>query len=68
MVDAANVAALAALLAFRRPECSVGGADGTEVIMHPPEVGCLNPSWLTGFLAQTFSNMHQNALSYFVSL
>lgn len=38
MVDAANVAALVALLAFRRPECSVGGADGTEIIVHPPEV------------------------------
>eukprot|EP00268_Persea_americana_P025892 TRINITY_DN2522_c1_g1_i5.p1 TRINITY_DN2522_c1_g1~~TRINITY_DN2522_c1_g1_i5.p1 ORF type:complete len:262 (+),score=55.79 TRINITY_DN2522_c1_g1_i5:41-787(+) len=38
LVDAANVAALAALLTFRRPECTVGGEDGQEVIVHPPEV------------------------------
>ncbi|XXG50761.1 hypothetical protein AAC387_Pa02g4698 [Persea americana] len=38
LVDAANVAALAALLTFRRPECTVGGDDGQEVIVHPPEV------------------------------
>lgn len=37
LIDAANVAALAALLSFRRPECSLGGADGQEVIIHPPE-------------------------------
>ncbi|PIA25313.1 hypothetical protein AQUCO_11800009v1 [Aquilegia coerulea] len=38
LVDAANVAALAALLTFRRPECTLGGEDGQEVIIHPPEV------------------------------
>ncbi|KAH6814756.1 3'-5'-exoribonuclease family protein [Perilla frutescens var. frutescens] len=38
LVDAANIAALAALLTFRRPECTLGGDDGQEVIMHPPEV------------------------------
>ena len=38
LVDAANVAALAALLTFRRPECTVGGEDGQEVTVHPPEV------------------------------
>ncbi|KAH7560655.1 hypothetical protein JRO89_XS10G0063000 [Xanthoceras sorbifolium] len=37
LVDAANIAALAALLTFRRPECSLGGEDGQEVILHPPE-------------------------------
>ncbi|KAJ4724339.1 Exosome complex component RRP45B like [Melia azedarach] len=37
LVDAANIAALAALLTFRRPECSLGGEDGQEVIVHPPE-------------------------------
>ncbi|XP_030538877.2 exosome complex component RRP45A-like isoform X1 [Rhodamnia argentea] len=37
LVDAANVAALAALLTFRRPECSLGGENGQEVIVHPPE-------------------------------
>lgn len=37
-MDAANVAALAALMTFRRPECSLGGEDGQEVIVHPPEV------------------------------
>lgn len=36
-MDAANVAALAALMTFRRPECSLGGEDGQEVIVHPPE-------------------------------
>lgn len=39
LVDAANVAALAALLTFRRPECSLGGEDGQELTVHPPEVG-----------------------------
>lgn len=38
LVDAANIAALAALLTFRRPECTLGGEDGQEVIIHPPEV------------------------------
>ncbi|XVE78930.1 hypothetical protein DITRI_Ditri14bG0017700 [Diplodiscus trichospermus] len=38
LVDAANIAALAALLTFRRPECSLGGEDGQEVIIHPPEI------------------------------
>ncbi|PON70415.1 Guanosine pentaphosphate synthetase I/polyribonucleotide nucleotidyltransferase [Parasponia andersonii] len=37
LVDAANIAALAALMTFRRPECSLGGEDGQEVIVHPPE-------------------------------
>ncbi|KAL3625792.1 hypothetical protein CASFOL_030321 [Castilleja foliolosa] len=38
LVDAANIAALAALLTFRRPECTLGGEDGQEVTLHPPEV------------------------------
>ncbi|KAL3620364.1 hypothetical protein CASFOL_035276 [Castilleja foliolosa] len=38
LVDAANIAALAALLTFRRPECTFGGEDGQEVTIHPPEV------------------------------
>ncbi|XP_050237809.1 exosome complex component RRP45A-like [Mercurialis annua] len=38
LVDAANVAALAALLTFRRPECTLGGEDGQQVTVHPPEV------------------------------
>ncbi|XP_057765425.1 exosome complex component RRP45A-like [Salvia miltiorrhiza] len=38
LVDAANIAALAALLTFRRPECTLGGEDGQAVIIHPPEV------------------------------
>ncbi|OIV94952.1 hypothetical protein TanjilG_22149 [Lupinus angustifolius] len=37
LVDAANVAALAALLTFRRPECSLTGEDGQQVVVHPPE-------------------------------
>ncbi|KAL6503010.1 hypothetical protein OROHE_024178 [Orobanche hederae] len=37
LVDAANSAALAALLTFRRPECTLGGEDGQEVTIHPPE-------------------------------
>ena len=38
LVDAANVAALAALLSFRRPECTIGGPGGQDIIVHPPEV------------------------------
>ncbi|XP_038999072.1 exosome complex component RRP45B-like isoform X1 [Hibiscus syriacus] len=38
LVDAANIAALAALLTYLRPECSLGGEDGQEVIVHPPEI------------------------------
>ncbi|GAB4835248.1 hypothetical protein Ancab_000157 [Ancistrocladus abbreviatus] len=38
LVDASNIAALAALLTFRRPECTLVGEDGQEVIVHPPEV------------------------------
>ncbi|XP_010413551.1 PREDICTED: exosome complex component RRP45B-like [Camelina sativa] len=37
LVDAANIAALAALVTFRRPDCTVGGENGQEVIIHPPE-------------------------------
>ncbi|XP_050140455.1 exosome complex component RRP45A-like isoform X1 [Malus sylvestris] len=37
LIDAANIAALAALLTFRRPEISLGGEDGQEVIVHAPE-------------------------------
>ncbi|KAL8480056.1 hypothetical protein ACS0TY_026838 [Phlomoides rotata] len=42
LVDAANIAALAALLTFRRPECTLGGDDGQEVIIHPAEVELYN--------------------------
>ncbi|GLT46472.1 hypothetical protein SLA2020_202200 [Shorea laevis] len=38
LVDASNIAALSALLTFRRPECSLAGEDGQQVIVHPPEV------------------------------
>lgn len=38
LIDAANIAALSALLTFRRPECTVSGDDGQEVTIHPPEV------------------------------
>ncbi|WVZ75078.1 hypothetical protein U9M48_023169, partial [Paspalum notatum var. saurae] len=38
LIDAANIAALAALSTFRRPECTVGGDDGQQVIVHDPEV------------------------------
>ncbi|VFQ63994.1 unnamed protein product [Cuscuta campestris] len=38
LVDAANIAALAALSTFRRPNCTVGGEDKQEVTLHPPEV------------------------------
>ncbi|CAH8304694.1 unnamed protein product [Eruca vesicaria subsp. sativa] len=37
LVDAANIAALAALMTFRRPDCSVGGENGQEVIIHSLE-------------------------------
>ncbi|XP_027361116.1 exosome complex component RRP45A-like isoform X2 [Abrus precatorius] len=37
LVDAANIAALASLLTFRRPECSFAGEDGQQVVVHPPE-------------------------------
>ncbi|KAJ8751121.1 hypothetical protein K2173_016302 [Erythroxylum novogranatense] len=36
LVDAANIAALAALLTFRRPECTLGEENG-QVTVHPPE-------------------------------
>uniref|UniRef100_A0A453SW34 Exoribonuclease phosphorolytic domain-containing protein n=1 Tax=Aegilops tauschii subsp. strangulata TaxID=200361 RepID=A0A453SW34_AEGTS len=38
LTDAANIAALAALSTFRRPECTVGGDDGQQVTVHDPEV------------------------------
>lgn len=38
LVDAACLSALAALLAFRKPQVSIdGGASGCEVVIHPPE-------------------------------
>ncbi|RZC31386.1 exosome complex component RRP45A-like [Glycine soja] len=37
LVDAANIAALVSLLTFRRPECSLTGEDGQDVVVHPPE-------------------------------
>lgn len=42
LVDAANIAALASLKTFRRPECSLGGEDGQQVLVHPPEVSFLS--------------------------
>ncbi|XP_074586629.1 exosome complex component RRP45A-like isoform X1 [Curcuma longa] len=38
LVDAANVAALAALLTFRRPECTLGGDNDQDIIVHDPKV------------------------------
>ncbi|KAK3158155.1 hypothetical protein QOZ80_2AG0133580 [Eleusine coracana subsp. coracana] len=38
LIDAANIAALAALSTFRRPECTVGGEDGQQVTVHDAEV------------------------------
>ncbi|CAM8916742.1 unnamed protein product [Rhodiola kirilowii] len=38
LLDASNIAALAALMTFWRPDCTLGGDDGQEVIVHPPEV------------------------------
>lgn len=38
LVDAANIAALAALMTFRRPECTPGAEDERKVTVHPPEV------------------------------
>ncbi|CAN7062305.1 unnamed protein product [Brassica oleracea var. botrytis] len=37
LVDAANIAALAALMTFRRPDCTVGGENNQEVIIHSLE-------------------------------
>lgn len=37
LIDAANIAALASLLTFRRPDCTFGEHD-QEVIVHDPEV------------------------------
>ncbi|MEW5303070.1 MAG: hypothetical protein WDW36_005798 [Sanguina aurantia] len=38
LVDAACLSALAALLAFRKPQVSIdGGASGCDVVVHPPE-------------------------------
>ncbi len=39
LLDAAFLSALAALLAFRKPEVEVGGGpSGTDITVHPPEV------------------------------
>lgn len=45
LVDAANIAALAALSTFWRPEFTLGGEGGQEVIIHPPEVRCFTYSF-----------------------
>ncbi|KAG6492041.1 hypothetical protein ZIOFF_046991 [Zingiber officinale] len=37
LIDAANIAALASLLTFRRPECTLGGDDNHELIIHDIE-------------------------------
>lgn len=38
LIDAASIAALAALLSFRIPECSIMGTERQDVVVHPPEV------------------------------
>lgn len=38
LIDAANIAALAALLAYRKPECTLGGENGQEVVIHDTEI------------------------------
>ncbi|KAM5551288.1 hypothetical protein ABKV19_026217 [Rosa sericea] len=45
LIDAANIVALAGLLTFRRPKCSLGGENGQEVIIHPPEDRKREPVW-----------------------
>ncbi|CAI5946305.1 unnamed protein product [Closterium sp. NIES-65] len=42
LVDACCLAAVAALLAFRRPEVTVGGDDGMQVVVHSVEVSGSN--------------------------
>ncbi|XP_078434769.1 exosome complex component RRP45A-like isoform X2 [Wolffia australiana] len=37
LIDAANIAVLAALMTFRRPDCSIEGVDDLRVTIHPPE-------------------------------
>ena len=59
LVDAANIAALAALLTFRRPECSLGGKDGQKVIVHPPEVRFLT---VLAFNISVFAFIHVTLL------
>jgi exosome complex component RRP45 len=39
LIDAANIAALAALCTFRRPKCTVGGDNGQQVTVHDLVVG-----------------------------
>lgn len=38
LIDTANIAALAALMTYRKPECTLGGENGQDVVMHDPEV------------------------------
>ncbi|XP_020684891.1 exosome complex component RRP45B isoform X2 [Dendrobium catenatum] len=38
LIDTANIAALAALLTYRKPECTLGGENGQDVVVHDPEV------------------------------
>ncbi|XP_020584738.1 exosome complex component RRP45B-like isoform X3 [Phalaenopsis equestris] len=38
LIDTANIAALAALLTYRKSECTLGGENGQDVVIHDPEV------------------------------
>ncbi|KAJ4814151.1 Exosome complex component Rrp42 [Rhynchospora pubera] len=60
LIDAANIAALSALSTFRRPECSVGGDDNQEIIVHDPEVRDPIPLTIHHFpIAVTFAFFHE---------
>lgn len=54
LIDAANISALASLLTFRRPECTLGVEDGQQVIVHPPEVGFILTINILGKLGNLF--------------
>ncbi|XP_021771004.1 exosome complex component RRP45A-like isoform X2 [Chenopodium quinoa] len=63
LLDAANVAALASLMTFRRPVCTLGGEDGQEVVVHPPEVQEPLPLIVHHLpIAVTFGFMTENIL------
>uniref|UniRef100_A0ACD5TFH6 Uncharacterized protein n=1 Tax=Avena sativa TaxID=4498 RepID=A0ACD5TFH6_AVESA len=55
LIDAANIAALAALSTFQRPECTVGGDDGQPVTLHDPEVRDPVPLTIHLSIAVTFA-------------
>lgn len=70
LIDTANIAALAALMTYRKPECTLGGENSQDVVVHDPEVcthlyNGISSSWFTCFIGSVQSLIMVLLMWYF---